>query len=75
MNNMVVPYSCVIPAHVILPPPPSSDNIEIIQATLNSVSVNSYYKPPNQAFDFRSSTIDTPLQMIIGDLMGIQIHN
>ena len=45
----------------------STDNIEIIQATLNGVSVNSYYKPPNQAFDFRSSTTDTPLQVIIGD--------
>ena len=45
----------------------STDNIEIIQATLNGVSINSYYKPPNQAFDFRSSTTDTPLQVIIGD--------
>ena len=34
----------------------STDNIEIIQ--LNGVTVNSYYKPPNQVFDFRSSTID-----------------
>ena len=33
----------------------STDNSEIIQATLNGVSVNSNYKPPNQAFDFRSS--------------------
>ena len=32
----------------------STDNIESIQATLNGVSVNSYYKPPNQVFDFRS---------------------
>ena len=31
------------------------------------MSVNSYYKPPNQAFDFKSSTTDTPLQIIIGD--------
>ena len=45
----------------------TTDNIEIIQATLNGVSINSYYKPPNQAFDFRSSTTDTPLQVIIGD--------
>ena len=45
----------------------STDNIEIIQATLNGVTVNSYYKPPNQAFDFRSSKTDTPLQVIIGD--------
>ena len=45
----------------------STDNIEIIQATLNGVSVNSYYKPPNQAFDFRSSTTDTLLQVIIDD--------
>ena len=44
-----------------------TDNIEIIQAILNGVSVNSYYKPPNQVFDFRSNTTDTPLQMIIGD--------
>ena len=43
----------------------STDNIEIIQAILNGVSVNSYYKP-NQAFDFTSSTTDTPLQVIIG---------
>ena len=28
----------------------STDNIEIIQATLNGVTVNSYYKPHNQAF-------------------------
>ena len=26
----------------------STDNIEIIQATLNDVIVNSHYKPPNQ---------------------------
>ena len=45
----------------------SADNIEIIQATLNGMTVNSYYKPPNQPFYFRSSTIDTPLQVIIGD--------
>ena len=31
-----------------------TDNIEIIQATLNGMSINSYYKHPNQAFDFRS---------------------
>ena len=31
------------------------------------MTVNSYYKPPNQPFDFRSSTTDTPLQVIIGD--------
>ena len=49
----------------------SSDNIEIIQATLNGVSVNSYHNPHNQAFDFRNSTTDTPLQMIIGDLTVI----
>ena len=45
----------------------STDNIDIIQATLNGVTVNSNYKPPNQAFDFQSSTTDTPLQVIIGD--------
>ena len=48
----------------------STDNIEIIQARLNGVSVNSYYKPPNQAFDFRSSTTDTPIQVIIGDFVA-----
>ena len=53
----------------------TTDNIEIIQATLNGVSVNSYYKPLNQAFECINSTTDTPLQMIIGELMGIQIHN
>ena len=31
------------------------------------MTVNSYYKPPNQAFGFSSSTTDTPLQVIIGD--------
>ena len=67
MNNMVVPYSYVIPAHVNLPPPPALTNIGIIQATLNGMSEKGYYKPPNQAFDFRSSTTDTPLQVIIGD--------
>ena len=45
----------------------SSDTIEIIQATLNDVTVNSYYKPHNQAFDFRSSTTYTLLHVIIGD--------
>ena len=49
----------------------STDNIEIIQPTLNCVSVNSYYKHPNQAFDFRSNTTDTPLQVIIGDLNSL----
>ena len=43
----------------------STDHIEITQATLNGVSVNSYYKPPKQAFDFRSNTTDTSLQLII----------
>ena len=45
----------------------SIDNIETIKATLNGVSVNSYYKSPNQAFDFRSSSTDTTLQVIIGE--------
>ena len=45
----------------------STDNIVIIQAPLNGVSVNSYYKHPNQVFDFRSSTTDIPLQVIIGN--------
>ena len=45
----------------------STNNIEIIQATLNGVTVNNYYKPPNQAFDFISSTTETFLQVIIGD--------
>ena len=43
-----------------------TDNIEIIQATLNDVTVNSYYKPSNQPLDFRSNTTDTPLSVIIG---------
>ena len=30
------------------------------------MSVNSYYKSSNQAFDFRSSKTDTSLQVIIG---------
>ena len=37
----------------------STDNIEIIQATLNNVTVNSYHTSHNQSFDFRSSTINT----------------
>ena len=45
----------------------STDNIEIIQATLNGMTVNSYHKPPNQAFYFRSSTIEEPFQVIICD--------
>ena len=45
----------------------STDNMEIIQAKLNSVTVNSYYKPSNQSFEFRCSTKDTPLQMVTGD--------
>ena len=45
----------------------STDNIDIIQATLNGVTVNSDSKHPNQPFDFRSSTTDSPLQVIIGD--------
>ena len=44
-----------------------TDNTEIIQATLNGVSIKSYYKPHNQAFDFSGSTTYTPLQVIIGD--------
>ena len=31
----------------------STDNIEVIQATLNGVLVNSYYNSPNQVYDFR----------------------
>ena len=43
----------------------STDIIDIIQAILNGVSENSYYKLPSQALDFGSSTTDTPLQVII----------
>ena len=49
----------------------TTDNMEIIQATLNGLTVNSYYKPPYQPFDFKSSTTDTPFQVIIGDLTVI----
>ena len=61
MNNMVVPYSSVIPAHMNLPPPPAMTILRSFK------QVNNYYKPPNQAFDFRSSTTDAPLHLIIGD--------
>ena len=43
----------------------STDNIDNIQATLNGVIVNSYYKYPNQPIGFRGSTTDTPLQVKI----------
>ena len=34
------------------------------------MTVNSYYKSPNQPFDFRSSTIDTPVHVIIGSIIS-----
>ena len=37
---------------------PGGVHIKIIQATLNGVIVNSYYKPSNQPFDFQSSIFD-----------------
>ena len=43
-----------------------TDNIEPIPAIVNSVTVNSYYKPPSHPFDFRSNTSDTTFQLIIG---------
>ena len=49
----------------------SSYNIESIQATLNGVTLNSYYIPTNRPFDFRSDTTDTPLQVTIGGLTVI----
>ena len=52
----------------------STDNIETIQATLNGVTVNSYYKPPNEAIDFRSGTIDTPLQVILRDFNSLPVY-
>ena len=61
----------------------NADNIEISPATLNGVTVNSYYKPANHPFYFRNSTTNTPLQVIIGDFNShstgwgyiLQIHN
>ena len=50
----------------------STDNIKIIQATLNGMTVNIYYKPPTQKVDIRSSTTDTSLQVIIAD---VNSHN
>lgn len=43
------------------------DNIEIIQAKLNGVTVTSYYKPPNEKFEFKGNTASTPIQVVIGD--------
>ena len=38
------------------------------------VTENSYYKPPNQALDFRTSITDTPLQVIIDDFNSSSIE-
>ena len=45
----------------------STDNIEIIQVQLSGVSVTSFYKPPNEQFEFSCNTTQTSTQVIIGD--------
>ena len=43
------------------------NNVEIIQAQLNKLTVTSVYKPPNEQFNIGSNLASTPMNVVIGD--------
>ena len=43
------------------------NNVEIIQAQLNKLTVTSVYKPPNEQFSFGSNLASTQMNVVIGD--------
>ena len=45
----------------------NTNNVEIIQAQLNKLTVTSVYKPPNEQFRFGSNLASTQMNVVIGD--------
>ena len=45
----------------------NTNNVEIIQAQLNKLTVTSVYKPPNEQFSFGSNLASTQMNVVIGD--------
>ena len=45
----------------------NTNNVEIIQAQLNKLTVTSVYKPPNKQFSFGSNLASTQMNVVIGD--------
>ena len=44
----------------------NTNNVEIIQAQLNKLTVTSVYKPPNEKFSFGSNLASTQMNVVIG---------
>ena len=45
----------------------NTNNVEIIQAQLNKLTVTSVYKPPNEQFSFGNNLASTQMNVVIGD--------
>ena len=45
----------------------NTDNVEIIQAQLNKLTMTSVYKPPNEQFSFGGNLASTQMNVVIGD--------
>ena len=45
----------------------NTNNVEIIQAQLNKLTVTSVYKTPNEQFSFGSNLASTQMNVVIGD--------
>ena len=45
----------------------NTNNVEIIQAQLNKLTVTSVYKPPNEKFSFGSNLASTQMNVVIDD--------
>ena len=45
----------------------NTNNVEIIQAQLNKLTVTSVYKLPNEQFSFGSNLASTQMNVVIGD--------
>ena len=45
----------------------NTNNVEIIQAQLNKLTVTSVYKPPNEQFSLGSNLASTQMNVVIGD--------
>ena len=67
MNNTEVLYSSVTTVYVIQPQHQTQNNVEIIQAQLNKLTVTSVYKPPNEQFSFGSNLASTQMNVVIVD--------
>ena len=45
----------------------NTNNVKIIQAQVNKLTVTSVYKPPNEQFSFGSNLASTQMNVVIGD--------